>query len=196
MDRAYSILTVEKMDDEKREIVGIASTPVPDKAGDIVESTGATFSLPIPFLWHHDKRAPIGEVIEADVTNAGIRIKARIAKVSEAGIVKNRLDEAWHSIKAGLVRGLSVGFVARKADAEPIKETGGYRFFKWRWDELSAVTVPANQQATILSVKSADQAARRTGTRPIVRLNAPPTGGFFSPGASGKSVVYLRREPK
>jgi phage head maturation protease len=81
-----------------------------DRDGDIVEPKGAEFKLPIPLLWQHDSRQPIGQVFYAKVTSAGIEIKARIAKVAEPGTLKDRLDEAWQSIKAGLVKGLSIGF--------------------------------------------------------------------------------------
>ena len=47
---------------------------------------------------------------EAKPTKDGIPFKARIASVAEAGRLKERLDEAWQSLKAGLVRAVSIGF--------------------------------------------------------------------------------------
>ncbi len=49
MKKAYSLLQVKSFDDEQRIIKGIASTPSPDRADDIVDPQGAKFALPIPF---------------------------------------------------------------------------------------------------------------------------------------------------
>jgi HK97 family phage major capsid protein/HK97 family phage prohead protease len=154
------VFEIKALDDEQRIVSGIASTVEADRVGDIVEPDGAEFKLPIPFLWQHDSREPIGHVIEAKQTKRGIEVKAQIKSIPEAGILKDRLDEAWQSIKYGLVRGLSIGF--QPIEAARIEGTFGSRFIKWMWLELSAVTIPANAGASILTVKSireADQAA-------------------------------------
>src|SRR5262245_58374506 len=163
--RAYSVLDVKAFDNEARILDGIASTPSPDRSGDILEPAGAQFSLPMPFLWHHDQRQPIGEIIEAHVTPAGIRIKARIAKVDEPGTLQARVDEAYQSIKAGLVRGLSVGW--KVIEALPIKGSFGLRATKWHWAETSAVTMPMNVESTILSVKQCAEPARKDRPMPM-----------------------------
>jgi HK97 family phage major capsid protein/HK97 family phage prohead protease len=147
--RAYSLLTFEKaVDEDQRIIRGIASTPSPDRSNDIVDPAGATFKLPIPLLSQHDHSKPIGEVTEARVTKRGIEITAKIAK----GI--GYVDEAWEQIKQGLIKGLSIGF--RALEFEEFKNADGYglHFKKWEWFELSAVTVPANAEASILTIKS------------------------------------------
>jgi len=83
-NRAYSLLEIKELDDEERVITGIASTPTPDRMADIVVPEGAQFALPIPLLWQHRSDQPIGQVIEAKITKAGIEIVAKIAKgVSE-----------------------------------------------------------------------------------------------------------------
>ena len=160
MDRAYAVLEIKALDDEQRLIEGLATTPTADRAGDVVHPEGASFNLPLPLLWQHDTNQPIGEVFAASVTPAGINIKARLARIAEPGRLKDRLDDAWQSIKAQppLVRGLSIGFTPL-GDIEPIKGTRGRRFRKWLWAELSAVTIPLNLEATIHTVKSLDLAA-------------------------------------
>jgi HK97 family phage major capsid protein/HK97 family phage prohead protease len=157
LDRAYSLLEIKSIDDDERVIEGIASTPTADRRGDIMEPKGAQFALPMPFLWQHNQQQPIGEVFEAQVTPKGIRIKARIARIDEPGVLKNRLDEAWQSIKTKLVRGLSIGF--KPLEAAVIEKTGGLHVLQWVWAELSAVTIPQNVEATILRVKELDLAA-------------------------------------
>lgn len=178
--RAYSTLQIKSVDDGQRIIRGIASTPAPDRMQDIVEPKGAQFSLPIPFLWQHDQRQPIGHVVKATVTDAGIEVEVQLSQVAEPGKLKDRLDEAWQSIKAGLVRGLSIGF--KPLEAAEIAGSWGMRFLSWDWFELSAVTIPANAEASILSVKSHDQQQRAAlGTAlPVVRF-ATPAGATAKP---------------
>lgn len=170
-NRAYSTLEVKALDDEKRVITGIASTPSPDRMQDVVEPKGAQFKLPIPFLWQHNHDEPIGHVTEAKVTQKGIEVSVQLTQVEEPGKLKDRLDEAWQSIKSGLVRGLSIGFSAK--EFEQIPGSWGLRFLSWEWFELSAVTIPANAEATITSVKSFDReqrAALGIKSVPVVRI--------------------------
>lgn len=143
--KASSTITVKSFDPEKGLIRGIATTPRTDRDGDIVMPEGAVFELPIALLYNHDPNQPIGHVIEATVTKAGIEIVARVAKDATA-----KIGEVWQLIKSGLVSGFSVGF--RALEAEPIET--GFRFNKWQWLELSAVTIPANTEAAIHVVKS------------------------------------------
>ena len=155
MRRAYSTIQVKDLSEDAREFVGIASTPSVDRVGDIVEPGGAKYNLPIPLLWQHDKNQPIGEIMDARVSKSGIQVKARVFKASQSRTLMDRLDEAWESIKLGLVKGLSIGFLPN--EYEPIKESGGYRITSWDWHELSAVTIPANMDASISSIKSIDR---------------------------------------
>lgn len=178
LHRAYSLLEVKSIDEEQRIITGIATTPTPDRYGDIVEPKGAEFQLPIPLLWQHKSSEPVGEVFEAKVTAAGIEIRARFAKIDEPGKLKDRIDEAWQSVKAKLVRGLSIGFSSIEYS---LMETGGYRFLKWAWLELSAVTIPANAEASIATVRSFASAALGT--------EVPDPDRKPTPGASGKATV-------
>jgi HK97 family phage prohead protease len=151
LNRAYSLLSIKQIDEELRQITGMATTPTPDRLEDVVEPDGAQFKLPLALLWQHDSAQPIGHVTHAKVDRKGIEIVARLPHVNEAGKLKDRLDEAWQSIKAGLVRGLSIGF--KPIAHEYIAETKGMRFTKWDWLELSVVTIPANAEANITTVR-------------------------------------------
>lgn len=187
--RAYSLLEIKAMDDDERVIEGIATTPVTDRLSDIVEPKGAIFKLPIPLLWQHNSGAPVGEVFSAKVTDDGISISARFAKVSEPASLKDDLDRAWSMVKARLVRGLSIGFSA--LEWSDIKGTFGVRYTKWEWLELSAVTIAANGDATITGIKSADFVARRAlqGAHGVRR--SAPSAGNGSPVASGPKHILL-----
>ncbi|WP_448680008.1 phage major capsid protein [Pseudomonas nicosulfuronedens] len=179
-------MEVKALDEEKRVITGIASTPSPDRMQDVVEPKGAQFKLPIPFLWQHNHDEPIGHVTEAKVTQKGIEVSVQLTQVDEPGKLKDRLDEAWQSIKSGLVRGLSIGFSAK--EFEQIPGSWGLRFLSWEWFELSAVTIPANAEATITSVKSIDREQRASlGIKafPVVRVT--PAGASACTTKSLKS---------
>ncbi len=189
--RAYSTLEIKAATEDggKRRFTGIASTPTTDRMGDIVEPKGAAFKLPIPLLWQHDSRDPIGWITSARVTDKGIEVDAEVANIPEDGELKTRLTTAWQMIKSGLVRGLSIGFNAQ--ETARIEGTYGYHILKWLWLELSAVTIPANEQATILAIKSADLASlAASGHRALSdgRASAlPGVPGFSKSAASSGS---------
>lgn len=155
--RAYSVLTAKNFDedDDFITIEGVASTPAPDRYGDVVVPTGAKFQTPMPLLWQHDHRAPVGQVIFAEPNETGIPFTAKIPKVKESGKVKERVDEAIHSLKYGLIAAVSIGFQAQADDVEFLDE-GGIKFNVWEWLELSLVTIPAQAEAILTSIKSFD----------------------------------------
>lgn len=193
MQRAYSILHIKSIDEAQRVLHGIASTPETDRQGDIVEPKGAEFTLPIPFLWQHDTDSPIGHVVHASVTKAGIEVRVQLEQDDEPGPLKDLLDKAWRSIRKGLVRGLSIGF-RPIGDPEPIKGTWGLHYTKWDWLELSAVTIPANAGASIQTVKSFDVGAPAATGTAAPTLPAPAAGAVKSltspkPGRGTMSTI-------
>ena len=211
INRVYSTMVVKAVDEDKREITGIASTPGTDRMGDIVEPGGAEFTLPIPLLWQHDHSQPIGNVVAARVTDKGIEIRATLVKPTDdmPSQLIARLSEAWLSIKTGLVRGLSIGF----SPLEYSFMEDGIRFLKWNWHELSAVTVPANAEASITSIKSLDTALRassgskaQSGVGPAEKSAPPPgvsgtpkqpaSGGFFYARKKGKDTMNVSEQIK
>jgi len=163
MNRAFSSLTIRAMHEDERVIEGFASTPTKDRMGDVVESDGVEFNLPIPFLLDHDHRQAVGEVEHVEVTRSGIKFIARIKKIAEAGEAKDLCDKAWTLIKAGLRRSVSIGFLP--VEMSPQKG-GGYRYSRWNWVELSAVAVPAQPDARITATRSAGSKVHT-----VVRLN-------------------------
>jgi HK97 family phage prohead protease len=155
--RAYSVLHIKAVDDERRVISGMATTPDIDRVGDIIEPRGAKFKNPLPLLLHHDSRLPVGTVSLKRATDDGVPFEASIPKIATAGSLKNRVDEAWDSIKAGLIQGVSIGFNALE-DGVELMRSGGFRFTKIEILELSLVAIPANASATITTIKSLDTA--------------------------------------
>lgn len=171
-DRAYAVLHVKTFDLETRTFTGIATTPTPDRRGDVIEPLGVTFTNPIPLLLYHDRERPVGLATLGTPTAAGVPFEASIPRVSDPGPLRDRTDEAWQSIKAFLIRGVSIGYRAFTRDVEPIKG-GGLRFPKTEIMELSLVTVPANVEATIHTIKqfaaSGDHLSRVVEPLPVVR---------------------------
>jgi HK97 family phage major capsid protein/HK97 family phage prohead protease len=181
MNRAYSLLDVKSVEEDARIIRGVATTVRADRMDDIVDPEGAKFALPLPLLWQHESREPIGHVTEAKVTKDGIEVVAQIAKGVSADI-----DVYWAKIRAGLVRGLSIGF--RSIETERIKDSRGLRFKSWEWLELSAVTIPANAEASILTIKQFDTGAPA--------FTGQQRDGDVPPGASGKTVTVKPERKK
>jgi HK97 family phage prohead protease len=168
MNLAYSLLTIKSLDSAARTFTGIATTPSMDRMGDVVDPEGAQFRLPVPLLLHHDNHQPVGTVTAADVRRSGITVTGRIAAIDEPGTVKDRCDEAFHSLKAGLIRGLSIGF-RPLADGVEAMRGGGMRFKAWEWLELSLVPIPANADCSIQTVKAYAAARRRGGGIPLIK---------------------------
>ena len=150
VQRAYSVIEMKSMkeDGDLVLIEGIATTPAPDRMGDVVEPDGAKFKLPIPLLWQHAARQPIGMVEEAT------------------------------------------------------KGSRSLRFKEWEWLELSAVTIPANAEASIQSVKKFDTDQKAASGPPgddpppgaTGKQNRPASSGFFFAHSSGtKMKTYQER---
>lgn len=195
--RAYSSLTIKAVDEEKRIIRGVATTPAADRVGDIVEPLGVKFTNPMPFLWQHDHRQPIGTVKFDAPTADGIKFEAEIPTIAEPGALKDRIDEAWQSIKIGLVRAVSIGF---RALEYAFLDEGGIRFIKSEVYELSAVTIPAQPEAIMTSIKNMDAA----GVALIKTFDphAPAATGTIerpakpAPAPRGKSTEPVNLRPK
>lgn len=197
--RAHSILNIRAVSEEgdERIIEGIATTAQVDSYGDVVEPMGAEFELPMPLLWQHEHDKPVGHVEFAKPTKDGVPFKARIFSIAEDGKLKERLDEAWQSVKLGLVRAVSIGF--RPIEWTTLKE-GGYRFEKWKWVELSLVTIPANTEATIDVVRSADRkflgasSGMKTKGLPVVSLKNAGASASQNLKNTGKNTMDLAKQ--
>lgn len=154
----YSILTIKEVSEDQRVIRGMATTPEPDRVNDIVDPMGAEFGKNLPLLWMHDHSLPVGTVNFGKATPKGIPFEAKIPVIAEPAGLKARVDEAWSSVKAGLIRAVSIGF--RVKEYSVLEDTGGLKFSRTEIYELSLVSVPANANATITEIKSFDRGIR------------------------------------
>lgn len=100
-------------------------------------------SLPM-MLWQHNPDFPIGVWDELEEDSKGLFGKGRLLR----GVQK--ADEAYIILKAGAIRGLSIGY--REMKAEP--EGNNRKLTELDLFEISPVTFPANPKARITAVKS------------------------------------------
>ncbi|KVX18524.1 major capsid protein [Burkholderia ubonensis] len=196
MQKSFSSIEIKSVQEDRREIEGIASTPTPDRVNDVVEPLGLTFQKEIPLLLNHKSDQPVGTVQFGTPTPNGLPFKAKIAKVGEEGEVKRRTDEAWHSVKSGLIKGVSIGFIARAS--EPLRN-GGTRFTKADVHELSLTAIPANPEAKITGFKALDDTGK--GASPTLDLSqlSPELAALYTAGlarreAEKKATEAARKE--
>jgi len=112
----------------------------------------------LPVLWQHDAYNPIGVTLDAVEDETGLAIKAQlITEVQQA-------RDATALAKAGALGGMSIGFSIpnKAADGNPAtvwdEERQVQIIREVRLWEYSLVTFPANEAATIDSVKAAANA--------------------------------------
>src|SRR5690606_5857475 len=150
MDRLF--VETKIIGDDAGAISGLAwKFGTPDRIGDWIEPgafKGA--KLPIPMLFGHDMNDPVGTWDVAEEKADGLHITGKLLVDDVA-----RAREVRALVKSGAVRGLSLGFITRKASAR----TGGGRTIKsLELLEASLVTIPMHADAKVRSAKSAVQA--------------------------------------
>ena len=125
----------------------------PDRIGDMIEPAAfRKAAFPLPMLFGHDQNDPVGIWTEAAESKGGFMMKGRLL-IEDLG----RAREVRALVKAGAVKGLSIGFTTRKAVARP----GGGRTIKdLELHEVSLVTLPMHPGARVTSAKSAVEAMR------------------------------------
>lgn len=111
------------------------------------KKTMAEKGTTVPLLWQHDPDQPIGDLQLRDASDA-LYVKGRLLTDD---IPQART--AYALIKAGVIKGLSIGYDTVKDSIE-----GGVRHLKeLRLWEGSIVTFPMNEMATITAVKAVTQ---------------------------------------
>lgn len=174
----FSAIVIKTINEERREFSGIASTPQLDRVGDIVEPKGLTFAKDVPLLLNHNHSQPVGNVQFGAPTDKGLPFHAKIPKVDEAGAVKDRTDTAWHSVKSGIIKGVSIGFLPKAS--VPVGNGKGTRYTRAEVHELSLVAIPANPGAMITALKSMQGHGQLPpGTRVTYRFTPDPRTGHF-----------------
>lgn len=109
----------------------------------------AAGTSPLMF-WQHNPDEPIGVWTDLTEDARGLRVKGRIITDTSRGRDVHAL------IRAGAVRGLSIGFRTRKAEQRP---SGGRVLKDVQLVEISPVSLPAQRRAQVTGIKSEPVAA-------------------------------------
>jgi uncharacterized protein len=123
-----------------------------DLGGDIVEQGAFSKSIgekngEVPILWQHDPSEPIGLGKLSD-SFQGLQIKGELALESPTA------QKAYGLMKRGILKGLSIGYDLVRSD---VKDTTRYLKELKLW-EVSIVTFPMNEMATIQGFKAVEDA--------------------------------------
>jgi uncharacterized protein len=135
-------------DDSGWEIAGLASTwwGEPDAYGDVVQPGAFAASIadrPTKFLFEH--HTPIGKQLELRETDEGLYGRWSVVDTT-AG------TDAYKLAKAGVLDALSIGYIPLEWETR----ADGVRVLqKVELYEVSAVAIPANENAVITQVKAA-----------------------------------------
>lgn len=162
----FKEIQVKYRDDGNGQIEGYASTFIrrPDSWGDVVKQGAFTKTLAerwnggkgIPFLWAHkmdDLKAFIGTA-EAEEDEKGLRFVATFDDTEEAQKVRQLY-------KDGRLRKFSFAYDVKEEGLVTLEDgTKANELRELDLFEISAVTVPANDDASVVDVKSAEPEAK------------------------------------
>jgi len=141
-------------------VEGLASTSALDQASHVVAQGAFADSIRrrgldgprgVKLLWQHMRDKPLGAIKELKYTNQGLAIKADIVEELSYG------KDVAIAVKAAGGLSFSVGFYIEEAD---IAETPNGELYlliiKGDLFEVSVVTFPCQEEATMMGFKSVD----------------------------------------
>ena len=149
-DLALTVTEVKVLEEDgKLSISGYANTIDKDRYGDVVLPSAFKMENyeknPIVLL-QHDHGKPIGVVVEHEITENGLFIKAEISDAAED------LYKVKTLINDGVLKAFSIGFRLMKGKYIPEDDT--YVIQELELLEVSVVSVPANQDSVFEVSKS------------------------------------------
>lgn len=150
MDR---LLVETKMDASEDGAIEAMAWPfaTADRVGDVI--TKGAFSaaaFPIPMLFGHDPNDPVGAWSVGEEREDGLHLKGALLVADVP-----RAREVRALVRAGAVRGVSIGFRTKAASKRP---GGGRTITDLELMECSLVTFPCHPGAQVASAKSAVRA--------------------------------------
>lgn len=155
--KAAPVFEIKALDDETGEFEGYGSTfgGEPDSYGDVIVKGAYTETLKAhkakgtmpKMFWQHDSREVIGKWVEASEDDHGLKLRGKL----NMGVQRGR--EAHALLKEGDIDGLSIGYSINKYESD--EETGVWYLKELDLFEVSVVSIGANENATISSVKAA-----------------------------------------
>lgn len=154
--KAAPVLKIKSMDDETGEFEGYGSTfgGEPDSHGDVIVKGAYSKSLKAhatkgtmpKMFWQHDPREVIGKWLSAEEDETGLLMRGKL----NMGVQRGR--EAHALLKEGDIDGLSIGYSIN--DYEKDDKAGVWYLKDLNLLEVSVVSIGANENATVNSVKA------------------------------------------
>jgi len=145
---------VKEIKDDERKVVGIVTKEVTDDDGDIIEVNGISLERfskgGIPLLWAHDSWAPpIGKATFIQKVGDQIIAEFQYATADENAFA----DTIYKLTKGGYINSFSISIALKYNDPNSVErlESGAYRIKSSKLLEISAVNIPANQEANIIN---------------------------------------------
>lgn len=145
---------------ESGEFEGYGSTfgGEPDSYGDVIAAGAYADSLAehkaagtMPkMFWQHNPSEPIGKWLEAEEDDTGLLLRGKLNMNVQRG------REAHALLQEGDIDGLSIGYRIRKHSVDD--DTGVWTLEKLDLLEVSVVSIGANRNAVVSSVKAAKAA--------------------------------------
>lgn len=173
----------------EREVGVIAGTSRVARDGHIVEMAGmelADYRRNPIVLWQHDPNTPIG-VCQA-IETVGDLLSARI-EFAPAGI-SQAADHACSLIKAGVVKGVSIGFNPIEAKPiDPSRPRDGAHVTRAELLEISFVSIPADTGAGVVARSIGGTRASFAALRPVPRAAIERAASRLSNALGGGPIV-------
>lgn len=133
--------------DDTGTVTGIAwPFGAPDSIGDLIEPKAFAFAPQVPMLMEHDGRQVVGIWNSYAITEKGLEVKGRLFV---EGV--NPARDARRHLKAGIMRGLSIGYRLHEHKARP---EGGRVLTSLTITEISLCRRPVHPDARTTEVKS------------------------------------------
>ena len=167
-----------KIPDNAIYIEGYANTTAKDRVQDVVAAWN--WSEPIlssymkngfgTLLFMHDHDKPVGKILEVEGRNDGLFVR---------GFVSKSWKDAW-MVEEGLIKGFSIGYMIDWINSRYDAQADTYYLAIKELLEISIVTIPANQDSLISSIKSLIPKASNT---------VKPMKNFFAKLAAIAGIV-------
>jgi len=157
----FKFASFAKANPEQRIVVGYASSERVDGQNDIVDSEALNQALGDYMQWAnlremHQPKA-IGKVLAATPVRGTIQLKDGSKLTNPLRITAQIIDnETWEKVKAGVLKGFSIGGKVLQALTEKMNGKDVRRITGLQLHEISLVDRPANPDARIVLMKRDD----------------------------------------